>query len=276
MSAGREFEYRSQDFNSVRQTLYTLTGIRLADSKDSMVYSRLSRRLRLLKLRRFEDYLDYLEQDQSEAEHFINALTTNLTSFFREPHHFEVLAQYLRHYPGTKRIWCVAASTGEEPYSIAMTVAQTFGRFDVPIEIIASDIDSGVLNAAQAGIYNLDRIGNLSDTLKKQFFHKGTGANAGKVRVVPELRKMVEFQRINLLDAQWPIQGQMDIIFCRNVMIYFDRSTQLRVLQKLVLLLKDTGIYVAGHSENFSGAKDVVKSMGNTVYYPSRAGRAPL
>mgnify|MGYP006153222803 FL=1 len=166
----REFSYGRSDFEAIRRKLYQLTGIRLADSKDSMVYSRLVRRIRALKLSGFAQYQAYLDQHPSEEELFINALTTNLTSFFREPHHFDVLAQYLEKNPRIKTIWCAASSTGEEPYSIAMVVAEVFGRFDVPIKIIASDIDSQVLQKARAGIYEIAKVNSLSEERLRQFF----------------------------------------------------------------------------------------------------------
>lgn len=264
----KEFSYNKHDFNQVRQLLHKKAGIRLADSKDSMVYSRLARRLRELNIPTFVKYLGYLTEHKEEEQHFISALTTNLTSFFREQHHFPVLQQYLLDNSGPKRIWCAASSTGEEPYSIAMTVADTYGGFDVPVEIIASDIDSKVLNTAKAGIYPIEKIENLNMEQRKRFLHKGKGNYAGKVRVVPQLTDMVQFRQINLTDPVWQIPDKVDIIFCRNVMIYFDKATQLKILAKMVSLLPDSGIYIAGHSENFASAGHLVKLMGKTVYRP--------
>ncbi|MCE2572850.1 CheR family methyltransferase [Motilimonas eburnea] len=269
----REFHYGQQDFEAVRALLYQLTGIRLADSKDSMVYSRLARRLRALKKASFPDYLAYLNTHPAEEELFINALTTNLTSFFREPHHFDVLRAYLTAHPETRQIWCAASSTGEEPYSIAMIVAEHFGRFDTHVKIIASDIDSNVLRQAEQGIYHFDRIKGLPEQRCKQFFFKGKGARAGYVKVVPELRAMVEFRQLNLLSPNWSVKGPLDIIFCRNVMIYFDRPTQLTILERMVKLLSKNGLYIAGHSENFSHASHLVKPAGNTTYQPNYIGR---
>ncbi|QHJ10646.1 Chemotaxis protein methyltransferase [Paraglaciecola mesophila] len=267
-AAKQEFAFSHRDFQQIRGILYKKTGIQLADSKDSMVYSRLARRLRALKLPNFTAYLRYLATHENEEQHFINALTTNLTSFFREPHHFPVLKRYLQEMPNSRRIWCAASSTGEEPYSIAMTVAETYGRFDVPIEIIASDIDSKVLQTARDGIYPIERIEGLSLEQKKRFFQKGTGCNAGKVRVVPELAKMVSFTQLNLTAKEWQIPAPIDVIFCRNVMIYFDKDTQIRILERMVSMMSKKGIYVAGHSENFAAAEHVVKLLGKTVYKP--------
>jgi len=264
----REFSYTAADFQAIAKRLYDLTGIRLNPSKDSMVYSRLVRRIRALRLTGFADYLNYLAKHPEEEQNFINALTTNLTSFFREAHHFELLSQYLQQHPTCKTIWCAASSTGEEPYSIAMTVAEHFGRFNVPIDIIASDIDSQVLATAAKGIYPLDRVESLSTQQLKSFFHRGVGSQAGYVRVVPELAAMVKFLRINLLDTQWSLPERIDVIFCRNVMIYFDKGTQLQILDRMVKRMPHDGLYIAGHSENFAHANHLVKPSGKTTYTP--------
>ena len=265
---GREFLFSQLDFDNVRRILYSKTGIQLADSKDSMVYSRLARRLRDLKISSVTAYLKYLEASRPEEQSFINALTTNLTSFFREKHHFPALRDYLQKHPGKKRIWCAASSTGEEPYSIAMTVAETFGSFNTPVEIIASDIDSKVLDKARAGIYSRNDVNDLNKEQLKEFFHRGKGANQSKVRVVPELRKMVDFRQNNLTHSKWDIKPPIDIIFCRNVMIYFDKNTQLKILKQMVELMAADGLYFAGHSESFSNAGHLVAPQGKTIYRP--------
>ena len=270
LETGREFLFSQLDFKNVQRILYKKSGIQLADSKDSMVYSRLARRLRALNISSVTEYLKYLEANNSEEQSFINALTTNLTSFFREKHHFPALREYLEKNPGKKRIWCAASSTGEEPYSIAMTVAETFGSFSTPIEIIASDIDSAVLEKARAGIYSQTNINELGNKRLKQFFHRGKGSQQGKVKVVPELRKMVSFKQINLTHTNWDIKAPIDIIFCRNVMIYFDKSTQIKILSNMVELMPADGLYVAGHSETFATAGHLVTPMGKTLYRPAK------
>jgi chemotaxis protein methyltransferase CheR len=264
----REFLFGQLDFDNVRKLLYKKTGIRLADSKDSMVYSRLARRLRNLKIASVAEYLKYLEANNSEEQAFINALTTNLTSFFREKQHFPALREYLEKHPGKRRIWCAASSTGEEPYSIAMTVAETFSSFTAPIEIIASDIDSTVLEKAREGIYNQSSVADLSQSQLKKFFYRGTGKNEGKVRVVPEMRKMVNFKQINLTHSKWDIEPQVDVLFCRNVMIYFDKDTQIKILSQMIKLMPEDGLYVAGHSETFASAGHLVTPLGKTLYRP--------
>lgn len=263
----REFAFEKADFKNVQQMLFKKAGINLSDAKEAMVYSRLARRIRARNLRSFNEYLALVNTSESELEQFINALTTNLTSFFREPHHFTALADYLSQHNVTT-IWCAASSTGEEPYSIAMVVAEAYGSFKTPVKIIASDIDSKVLAKAKAGVYPLASIAKIPQHRQRQFFHKGKGANEGKVKVVDELRNMVQFKKLNLTDAKWDVKGPLDVIFCRNVMIYFDKPTQLKVLQKMVGMLKPTGLYMAGHSENFNMYTNLVRPVGKTIYRP--------
>lgn len=274
--SGREFQYRDADFERVKAIIYRKAGIHLGDSKKQLVYSRLARRLRALKLPDFSAYLAYLEQEINEQEEFINALTTNLTAFFREAHHFQLLADYVKTHKKNARklrIWCAASSTGEEPYSIAMTAVEAFGRYDPPVEIVASDIDSNVLREANLGVYALERIESLTLEQKKQFFLRGKGANSGKAKVIDSLRQLIEFKKINLLDSRWPLQGQFDVIFCRNVMIYFDKPTQLKLLERMTHLLTPDGIYIAGHSESFAQATHLVKLIGKTTYQLAASAR---
>lgn len=260
----REFAYTDTDFNKVRTELRDLTGINLADSKNSLVYSRLAPRVRKLGLSSVKQYLKHLESDASEQEHFINALTTNLTSFFREPHHFELLEDFIASGERVERIWCAASSTGEEPYSIAMTLVKAFGSFDTSARVVASDIDSNVLNTASRGVYPLQKIDSLEN--KRNFFLRGKGANSGYAKVVPELRRLLDFQRVNLLDDSYPIKPNVDVIFCRNVMIYFDKETQHQILMKLLDKLRPGGLYIAGHSENFNHLGHLIKPVGRTAY----------
>ena len=271
----REFQYTSGDFERVRRLLYQQAGISLSATKDQMVYSRLARRLRSLRLRSFADYFNYLEQHEEEWQQFINALTTNLTAFFRENHHFEMLAAHVRKHAHERRplrIWCSASSTGEEPYSLAMTMIEALGSFAPAVEIIASDIDTGVLTIARTGIYPEDRIEQLEPARKKSFFLRGKGAQRGKVRVRPELQALVEFRQINLLDGNWGIEPGLDVIFCRNVMIYFDKATQNKILERMVHLLRPDGLFFAGHSESFVQATHLVKLIERTVYRPALKG----
>lgn len=264
----KEFLFTSSDFERIRTMLYQHSGIKLNDSKKDMVYSRLGRRLRATGLKSFQDYLKRVEQDQGdEWDAFINALTTNLTAFFREPHHFPLLKEHVLSLPKRPlRLWCSAASTGEEPYTMAMTMVDAFGSYKPPVEIIATDIDTNVLSKAKAGIYPLDRVEKLPPETLKRFFLKGSGNNAGYVQVRKELRDLISFSQLNLLDARWPIGGTFDVIFCRNVMIYFDKDTQYKILKRFAPMLEAHGLLFAGHSESLHHAADFFKLRGKTVY----------
>ena len=265
----REFEFTAADFERVRKLIHEHAGIALSGAKQDMVYSRLARRLRAVGDKTFAQYLARLERgDRREWETFVNSLTTNLTAFFREGHHFETLAQHLAKRAERRplRIWCSAASTGEEPYSIAMTAVDAFNSFTPPVSILASDLDTSVLAQGEAGIYPQERVDKLPRETVARFFQKGANAQAGMVRVRPELQRLIAFKRINLLEASWPVQGPLDAIFCRNVMIYFDKPTQYRILQRFLPLLREDGLLFAGHSESFLHAGDLFRPLGRTVY----------
>ena len=264
----REFVFTQADFEKIRQLIYKHAGISLAPVKQDMVYSRLARRLRARGDTTFAEYLGRLERDPAEWETFVNSLTTNLTSFFRESHHFDILADHLRKHSSARplRIWCSAASTGEEPYSIAITACEALRTTSPSVEIWASDIDTNVLAHGQQGVYALERIQRLSRERVERFFLRGRGEREGFVRVRPELQKLVRFKRINLLEPNWGLQGPFDAIFCRNVMIYFDKPTQYQILKSFVTLMKHDGLLFAGHSESFMHAADLLRSRGRTVY----------
>ncbi len=265
----REFNFSTTDFERVRKLIYQHAGISLSPVKQDMVYSRLARRLRATGMQSFAEYLDALEKNGGdEWERFVNSLTTNLTSFFREPHHFPIFAEHLRKIGAKRpvRIWCSAASTGEEPYSIAMTVAETFGSNCSHVSIVASDLDTNVLATAQKGVYPVERVEKLSPERLRKFFMRGTGSQEGFVSVRSELKQMIEFQRINLLDANYSVKGPLDVIFCRNVMIYFDKPTQYKILSRFAPMMQADGLMFAGHSESFLHAADLFKSLGKTVY----------
>jgi len=265
---GREFDFTAQDFARVRKLIYGHAGISLSEAKADMVYSRVGRRIRALGLTSFKNYLDNLESENSaeEWEAFTNALTTNLTSFFREEHHFPILAEHLASLKKPIRIWCSAASTGEEPYTIAMTACEAFGTMKPPVEIIATDIDTNVLATASRGVYPYERVSKLSEQRRKAFFQRGSGANEGSVRVRNELKSLITFHQLNLLDEQWVLKEPFDAIFCRNVMIYFDKPTQSKILSRFVPLMKPHALLFAGHSENFLYVSDAFHLRGKTVY----------
>ena len=265
----REFNFTTQDFERIRKLIYERAGISLSPAKQDMVYSRLARRLRATRISTFGEYLARLERgDDMEMEAFTNSLTTNLTSFFREQHHFPLLAEHVKNHDRHRPIslWCSASSTGEEPYSMAMTMVDLFGTFTPPVHILATDLDTTVLQKAQEGVYPLEKLEKMPEETVKKFFLKGTGLQEGQARVRNELRDLITFRKINLLDEHWPMRGPFDAIFCRNVMIYFDKKTQYDVLKKFVPLLHKDGLLFAGHSESFYHAADLFKSLGKTVY----------
>lgn len=264
----RDLILTDADFTRIRELIYQRAGIVLAEHKREMVYSRLAKRLRHHGLTRFSDYLSRLERqpDAKEWEAFTNALTTNLTAFFREAHHFPLLADHIREKRDPVRIWCAAASTGEEPYSIAMTLLETLGARAAQARVIATDIDTDALNKARAGVYPQEQVRKLDDVRVKRFFQKGTGRHDGLARIRPEVSSLVEFLPLNLLAPQWAIKGSFDAIFCRNIMIYFDKETQSKILRRFAPLMKPDGILFAGHSENFSYISDAFKLRGQTVY----------
>ena len=292
-----EYVLSQQDFEQVRALIHQRAGISLNAGKQAMVYSRLARRLRETGQPSFAHYLQWLRAAadagaRTEWQQFVNALTTNLTSFFREDHHFTALAADLRQRalestigrsgvdspprgaddvfrrPGGAvkplRIWCSAASTGEEPYSIAMTVHEALGAA-AAVSIVASDIDTQVLATAQRGIYDARSRGLSPERLQRHFL-RGTGGNAGAIRVRPELARMIEFRPHNLVAREWQLGPAFDMIFCRNVMIYFDAATQRAVLGRMHALLLPGGLLYVGHSENFADARELFRLRGKTIY----------
>ncbi len=264
----REFSWTQADFTRVQALIYQRAGISLHDGKHAMVYSRLSRRLRDTGHQNFRDYLSWLEShDGPEWQEFVNALTTNLTSFFREQHHFEILAEHLKSRPSNTpwRVWCNAASTGEEPYSIIMTALDALGP-QANFKLWASDIDSKVLATAARAVYRQDSIKGVDMARLQRFFLRGKGNNEGFLRVKPELQRMVEFLSVNLIRDDWPFREPFDIVFCRNVMIYFDAPTQRSVLERIHRVMKPGSLLFVGHSENFNESRDLFVLRGKTVY----------
>jgi chemotaxis protein methyltransferase CheR len=274
----REFVFTDQDFDHIRTLVNQHTGIALAEGKREMVYSRLSRRLRQLQLERFGDYCARLEAgDTNELGEFVNAVTTNLTAFFREMHHFDYLRATL--FPTLLqdkarrqrlRIWSAGCSTGEEPYSIAMVVRELFADTSGwDIKLLATDIDSQVLATAQQGIYHAERVHGISPERLRCWFHKGTGSNADRVRVTSELQALIAFRQLNLMQA-WPMRGPFDVIFCRNVVIYFDKATQRRLFDRFADLLAPHGLLFVGHSESLFNVSDRFELLGKTIYRRQR------
>lgn len=272
----REFEYTQDDFNCLRKMSNEYSGIQVPDDKFDMFYSRLSKRIRFLGFTRFKQYCQYLQNHHDdEFTEFINAVTTNLTAFFREKHHFDYLANTVlpellkKNLPQRQiKVWSAGCSTGEEPYSLAMTLLE-----NVPdgwdIKILATDLDTNVLATAAEGIYPLDRIDAIGKQRLHRWFQKGTGTNGNKVRANTQLRQMIQFKQLNLMQ-EWPMQGFFDFIFCRNVLIYFDRETKAGLANRYGSLLKEGGCLFIGHSESLHQLDVPFSLIGNTIYQKTR------
>lgn len=274
--APREYEFHlsDQDFRRIQQLVGEHSGIVLTDGKRDMVYSRLVRRLRQLQLQDFSTYLKLLADDKgAELGPFINALTTNLTAFFREPHHFEFLTSTALPELAARRrlrIWSAGCSTGEEPYSLAITLREGLPQYGMDVRILATDLDTQVLATAEAGVYREERVADMPKPRLRRWFRRGRDANEGMVRVVSELREMITFKQLNLL-GEWPMRGRFDVIFCRNVVIYFNKDTQRVLFDRFADILADGGYLFIGHSESLFRVSDRFESLGNTVYR-KRAG----
>jgi chemotaxis protein methyltransferase CheR len=271
----REFPFSPEHFRHISERVYRFSGIRLPEAKREMVYARLARRLRSLGLGSFDDYLRYLEVEPAEWEHCTNALTTNVTSFYREEHHFTILGEHARATAkagATFRVWSAGCSTGEEPYTISMCLSDALGQG--AYHVLATDLDTQVLAHAREAIYPLQSVLRLPEARQKRFFLRGTGRHEGRARVRREIAERVEFRRLNLMDAQWPVEGGLDAIFCRNVMIYFDKPTQRRLIERFAALLAPTGLFFAGHAESLLDQGRCFRLRGQTVYQPVHAGRA--
>jgi chemotaxis protein methyltransferase CheR len=271
-SGGNEtfvFPFTDDDFARIRELIHRYAGISLASSKRDLVYSRLARRLRIRRVGTFAAYVTLLESgERQELEAFVNALTTNMTSFFREAHHFQILAEHLKKLRKDRpvSIWSCASSSGEEPYSIAMTVQEHLPGVTPRVRILATDIDTNVLKSGEQGVYSLEQLQKIPSWQLKRFFLRGEGGNAGFALAKDELKQMITFRHLNLLDEKWPMRRKFDAIFCRNVMIYFDKQTQYAVLKKMVPYLQPDGLFFAGHSESLHHATDLFKLCGKTVY----------
>lgn len=270
-SIERDFIMRPEDFERLRNLAYDFTGIVLADHKKDMVYSRLARRLRQRGFTTFQQYCEVLDEgDKDELNEFINAITTNLTAFFRENHHFEymknvVLPELQKKYGANHklRMWSCAASTGEEPYSIVMTILESHLPKTWNVKLLATDLDSNVLETGRKAIYNKDRVQSVDPERIKKFFLRDSAT--GRVLVKPNVREMVSFKRLNLLET-WPMKQTYDIVFCRNVVIYFNRETQKQLFEKIANLMPVGGYLFIGHSESLHNICDRFELVGRTIY----------
>jgi chemotaxis protein methyltransferase CheR len=275
LSKQREFEFTEKHFNWIKKLVMEKTGIALSDQKTDLVYGRLARRLRALNLNNFDHYCKLLKENtDDELSEFVNSITTNLTSFFREKHHFDFLSNTaLKHLLKERknekrlRIWSAGCSTGEEPYSIAMTVMETIPNIkDWDIKILATDIDTNVLNKASEGIYEKQRIEGIDKARVRKWFleAKDTGRSE-MVKVSPKLRELITFKQLNLMN-DWPMKGQFDVLFCRNVVIYFNKDTQRILFDRYANILKDDAFMFLGHSESLYKVTDRFSLLGNTIH----------
>ena len=279
LAAGNDFGAQSyemsiQEFDFIRSLVTEQTGIRLPEGKREMVYSRLSRRIRALKLGSFSDYCDVIRSgNKEELVNLVNALTTNLTSFFRERHHFEFLRdiaipELLQRNATSKtlRVWSAGCSTGMEPYSIAITLKEAMrGHSTWGVKVLATDIDTSVLKIASDGVYPLDAVKTVSRESLTRWFRRGRGENEGLVKVADDLRALISFRQLNLIQ-RWPMKKKFDIVFCRNVLIYFDKPTQARMLCGFSDHIVSNGYLFLGHSETLHQLCEGFKLLGNTVH----------
>jgi chemotaxis protein methyltransferase CheR len=268
-------EVNQQDFDRVARMLHARAGIVLGGHKREMAERTLGLRAKRLGKRSIDEYLDLLELqgDSPEWDYFVNAFTINHTAFFREAHHFDTLSEWARGRKLPLSVWCCAASTGEEPYSIAMTLQDVFPRSGSQVSVWASDIDTRAIEQAKKGVYSLERVKPVPEDRLKKYFHRGTGSQAGMVRVKPVIRDMVQFGVFNLMSSAWPADRKLDAIFCRNIMIYFDKETQTQVLARLATMLRPGGLLFVGHSENFTYLTKAFRLQGQTVYVRVRGDR---
>jgi chemotaxis protein methyltransferase CheR len=271
---GREFVFSDKHFKLLRKFVTAHTGIVLTEAKKDMVYSRLSKRIRKQFAGSFDDFCKAItDGDAAEQDFLINAITTNLTAFFREPHHFdylrrEVIPALIEQNRSSKRIrvWSAGCSTGEEAYTIAICLRETLKNIDDwDIKILATDLDANVLAHGKDGVYTSERISGLEQKIAKTWFKQGSGQNDGLVKVSPDLAKMIVFKRLNLLHG-WPMKGPFDVIFCRNVVIYFDKDTQAELFDRYADILKPEGHLFIGHSESLYKVCDRFASLGHTIY----------
>ncbi|MDN3612169.1 CheR family methyltransferase [Vibrio ostreicida] len=270
-STDNEFELTDKDFKFIQWFMHKHAGIYFSDRKRTMVYGRVSRQLRRLGLKRFSDYQPQIEQDGEERVNFINSLTTNKTQFFREYHHFEFLEQVmLKEWKqmGLKdlSIWSAGCSTGEEPYSFvsSLNCAGAFKQFG-QVSITATDLDTKVLAHAKQGIYSDEAISSIPEKYLKSSFFRGKASQRGNIKIAEKLQQFIRFKQLNLLE-DWDFSHPFDLISCRNVMIYFDKPTQEKLIRRFHQQLKPNGVLFIGHSESAGSCSDLFRNLGKTIY----------
>lgn len=268
------FQHLSEsDFTKFKELIFRESGIKLNETKKALVQSRLSKRIRKLGLKDYSSYYHYLiDNYEAEKTEFVNAITTNKTEFFRENKHFEYIKDVFLPYLEKRgvesiRIWSAGCSTGEEPYSIAITVSEYFRNRSLPdIKILATDIDTHVLEAGLKGIYKKELVGNIKNGMIRRYFLKGMGDNENYFKVKDDLKKMIFFRKLNLQDEVYPMKKRFHIIFCRNVIIYFEKESQKKIFQRFNEYLEDDGRLFIGHSENITGFVSGFHLEGSTIY----------
>lgn len=265
---GREFPMYEEDFWALSKLAYKHTGIVLGEHKKNLVYGRLSRRIRGLNLSSFKDYIALIESGKhAEFDAFLNAITTNLTSFFRESHHFDFLKSTIipeleKKATSRVRVWSAGCSTGEEPYSIAMTFKENYAQLK-HLKILATDLDANVLRHGKQGVYDASRFDGLNSNQYSAHFKKDNASQNYQAKQY--LKDMIVFNRLNLL-GRWPMKGTFDVIFCRNVLIYFDKETQKKLIARYLEKLEPNGYLIIGHSENISRLTEGLNFLGQTIY----------
>jgi len=268
----REFKFTVDDFNFLRKLSNEYSGIQVPDERFDMFYSRLSKRVRKLGLSNFKEYCHYLtDHSEHEFTEFINAITTNLTAFFRENHHFDylrdiVIPEVLNRNKSSRQIkvWSAGCSTGEEPYSLAITLMENVPA-DWEIKILATDLDTNVLQTAVDGVYSEERISGVSEQRLKRWFMRGKSAQSGQVKVRPELQQIIQFRQLNLM-KDWPMKSHFDFIFCRNVLIYFDRETKTTLAKRYAEMLASKAWLFIGHSESLNQLSKEFELVACTTY----------
>ena len=266
----------TREFARLSEFIMQEYGIKMPPVKKVMLQSRLQKRLKELNISSFKDYVDYLFSQKGQKEeviHMIDVVSTNKTDFFREPVHFEYLLStvlpelYNQEYENGIKIWSAGCSSGEEPYTIAITLSEfAQGRFDFNYSIFATDISTKMLSMAQDAIYKEEKIECIPINLKRKYFLRSIKRDEKKVRVIPEIRKRVYFQRLNLISERFNTPHTYDIIFCRNVLIYFDRDVQQNILSKLCMKLRTNGFLFLGHSESITGLDLPLKHIQPTIF----------
>lgn len=274
----REFKYTDDDYYRLSKLANKLAGINFMEAKRELVYGRLQKRVRFHNMNSFEQYCDYLEAEsgRDELKHFVNAITTNVTSFFRENHHFDYLQNVVfpklqeesNNVGGQRRLrmWSAGCSSGKEPYSIAMILRETIHDIDSwDAKILATDLDSDILDIAKSGVYPADAVGDIMLERRKQWFQSGQGVNANTVKVSDSLKRLVYFRQLNLI-GEWPMKGLFDCVFYRNVAIYFSRESQIKIVDRIANYIKPGGYLFVGHSESLFGVTNRFEPIGHTIY----------